>query len=174
MSPRRYTLAYRPLRPVIRRASAYNFPLSTPSDYAAITELVAQDEHAPVLLDHAQYFEFLARLVSDLRAALGAHTRIFIELRMPSVGRLPDGLLRAGIVMGANLRREAAFWAAHGAEPVVWLGDRIRRELDHAADNTLTVAVWPETASAAADAVIARSWPEHAIAILPFQTTRPT
>jgi hypothetical protein len=165
MSPRRYLLAYHPTQPVLRPAAAYNFPLSTPADYAAITALLPDDPHVPVLLDHAQYFELLARLVADLRAALGAATRIFIELRMPSVGSLPEGLLRPGILMGADLHAEAAFWAARGDAAVVWIADRIRRELDQAADNSLTVAVWPDSARAMADAVIARPWPEHAIAI---------
>jgi hypothetical protein len=166
----RYAVAYRAHQPVVRRASAFNFPLATPRDYAAIADASPADP-SPVLLDHAQYFELLAQLVGDLRAELGAATRIFIELRMPSVGSLPDALLSPGVLMGAELSAEAAFWAAHAAAPVVWIRDRIRRELDLAGDNTLTVAVWPETAFAGADAVIARGWPAHAIDIIPIASS---
>ncbi len=166
---RRYAVAYRPVQPVVRRACAYNFPLAAPRDYAAITEQAAEGQHAPVLLDHAQYFELLAGLVAGLRAALGAGTRIFIELRLPSVGALPEELLRPDVLLGAGLAAEAGFWAARGAEPVVWLHDHIRRELDLAGDNSLTMAVWPRAAFAGADAVIARSWPAHAIDITPVE-----
>jgi len=161
---RRYAVAYRAQQPVVRRASAYSFPLTTPRDYAAIAD-VAPADAASVLLDHAQYFELLAQLVVDLRAQLGAATRVFIELRMPLVGSLPEALLSPGVLMGCELQAEAAFWAARGDAPVVWIRDSIRRELDLAGDNTLTVTVWPETAFARADAVIARGWPAHAVAV---------
>ncbi|HET9622068.1 MAG TPA: hypothetical protein VFP84_11920 [Kofleriaceae bacterium] len=177
MTHRHYRVARHAAQPVLRPASAFNFPLVTPRDYAAITDLLPVGADAPVLLDHAQYFEWLARVVGELRAQLPG-ARIFLELRMPSVGSLPEGLLRADVLMGAELAAEAAFWAAHGAAPVVWIGDRIRRELDHAADNTLAIAVAPPAAVATVEAVVARPWPAHAITIVSTapspSPTRPT
>jgi len=161
---RHYRIEHDRSRSAVVPASAQVFPLHTPRDYARMTARQS-DAQAPVLLNHAQYFVFLSQLADALWQTLGERTRLFIQVRTPSTGPLRENLLRPEVLLGSNLLREAAFWAEHGSDGVVWVADRIRRDLDYPTDNSLSCVVWPASSAAAVDAILSRSWPEHAIKI---------
>ena len=77
-------------RPVAVAASAYRMPLDTPADYAraALAETAgdlydagdALGGERRVLLDHVQYFAFLAEITARIRDAVHPEARVFIEV----------------------------------------------------------------------------------------------
>ncbi|WP_394843522.1 hypothetical protein LZC95_41550 [Pendulispora brunnea] len=161
----RYQMVPERTRPVVLPASTYTFPLHTTLDYARIAAFQSE-QPAPVLLDHAQYFEFLSKWADALWAALGEKAHLFIEVRMPYVGTLPDNLLRPEVLLGAHLFAEAASCGEYAEYPVVWISDRIRRDLDYPSDNSLNLAVWPTPCTSAVEATLERSWPEYAMTFI--------
>ncbi|PPK46415.1 hypothetical protein B0G57_10210 [Trinickia symbiotica] len=146
-------------------ASTYNVPLATPEDYARIA-LYQPHENTPVLLDHAQYFRFLSALADAVWRSLGDKARLFIQLRAPFIDSLPANLLDARVVLGTGLANEMNFWTAAGPGPSLWITDRIRRDLDYPGDNTLTCAAPDARWLDAADAVLTRAWPGHAVRLV--------
>jgi len=164
----RYQMVPERTRPVVLPASTYTFPLHTAHDYARI-ETFQREQRAPVLLDHAQYFAFLSQWADALWAILGDAAHLFIEVRMPYVGTLPEKLLRPEVLLGAHLFPEAASCAEYAEHPVVWIGDHIRRDLDYPSDNSLDLVVWPASCAPAVDATLERAWPEYAMTFIKIQ-----
>jgi hypothetical protein len=120
-----------------------NLPLLEPQDYVRR----AAYEHAntaPVLVNNRQYYALLAALAQQLWLDSGAQTRLFIQVRMPSIDlALPASLLDPRVVMGTHLWNEALFWAGQVQTPVVWItADRIRRDLWDGGDNLISIASW--------------------------------
>jgi hypothetical protein len=153
--------------PVVLRESTYDVPLTTADDYARIAAY-QPNENAPVLLDHAQYFEFLSELVEAFWGALGEDARLFIQLRAPYLDSLPANLLDARVLLGTALGAQLAYWASHESRPALAITDRIRRDLDYPGDNTLTCMASDLRWLEAADAALARSWPRYALRISPI------
>lgn len=155
--------------PVTVPANAYRMPLGTTADYARA--MAADDyredasDEGRVLLDHVQYFAFLAQLTTRLREACGPGTLVFLEVCAPYFGSLPAVLLDHGVLLGSGLHDEARWHAGLGAK-VVWVGDRFRRDLDYAGDNTLHCVVWPAGFAAAVDAVMYADWSSHAVELI--------
>jgi hypothetical protein len=158
----RYRLIYERARPLVLSASAYNVPLHVPEDYVRITAY-QPDANGPILLDHAQYFDFLSELADRLWGALGKETRLFIELRSPYIHALPENLLKAEVLMGSGLLSEAEFWAKYGEHPVVWIRDCIRRDLDYPGDNSVHSITWPSAGAELVDAALIGCWERHAV-----------
>lgn len=120
-----------------------NLPLLEPQDYVRR----AAYEHAnkaPVLVNNQQYYALLAALAQQLWQDSGEQTRLFIQVRMPSIDlALPASLLDPRVTMGAHLWNEALFWAGQVETPVVWITtDRVRRDLWDGGDNLISVASW--------------------------------
>ncbi|SMF99887.1 hypothetical protein [Burkholderia singularis] len=170
-------------QPVIVTANAYRMPLDTPADYARATLAAAASAAAPggappgrdgprqgrddarrVLLDHIQYYAFLAELTQRVRAAVHPDTRLFFEVCAPHFAALPAALLAPHVLLGVDLYDEALRDAADGA-PVVWFADRIARDLDFAGGNTLRCALWPARMAGALDALLRRAWPAYGVRI---------
>ncbi|HHL4084052.1 hypothetical protein [Burkholderia sola] len=166
-------------RPVAVAASAYRMPLDTPADYAraALAEAAGDAYDAGnahdaaggerrVLLDHVQYFAFLAEITARIRDAVHADARLFIEVCAPYFGTLPAELLAPHVLLGVHLYDEALRDAARGA-PVVWIGDRILRDAEFAGDNRVCCAIWPARLADAFDAQLRGAWPAFAIRLEP-------
>ena len=112
-------------RPVAVAASAYRMPLDTPADYAraALAETAgdlydagdALGGERRVLLDHVQYFAFLAEITARIRDAVHPEARVFIEVCAPYFGALPAELLAPHVLLGVHLYDEALRDAARGA-----------------------------------------------------------
>jgi hypothetical protein len=159
--------------PVTVPANAYRMPLGTTADYGRA--MAADDyrkgatedsnDEGRVLLDHVQYFAFLAQLTTRLREACGPGTLLFLEVCAPYFGSLPAVLLEPGVLLGSGVHDEASWHAALGAT-VVWVGDRFRRDLDYAGDNTLRCVVWPAGLAAAVNAVMHADWSSHAVELI--------
>ena len=104
-------------RPVAVAASAYRMPLDTPADYAraALAETAgdlydagdALGGERRVLLDHVQYFAFLAEITARIRDAVHPEARVFIEVCAPYFGALPAELLAPHVLLGVHLYDEA-------------------------------------------------------------------
>ena len=126
-------------RPVAVAASAYRMPLDTPADYAraALAETAgdlydagdALGGERRVLLDHVQYFAFLAEITARIRDAVHPEARVFIEVCAPYFGALPAELLAPHVLLGVHLYDEALRDAARV------IGDRILRDAEFAGDN---------------------------------------
>lgn len=160
-------------RPVAVAASAYRMPLDTPADYAraALAEAAGDAYDAAggerrVLLDHVQYFAFLAEVTARVREAVHPDARLFIEVCAPYFGALPADLLAPHVLLGVHLYDEALRDAARGA-PVVWIGDRILRDAEFAGDNRVCCAIWPARLADAFDAQLRGAWPSFAIRLAP-------
>ncbi|OXI78695.1 hypothetical protein CFB50_33905 [Burkholderia sp. AU33423] len=163
-------------QPVAVAASAYRMPLDTPADYAraALAETAgnvydASDALAGdrrVLLDHVQYFAFLAEVTTRIRDDVHPDARVFIEVCAPYFGALPAELLAPHVLLGVHLYDEALRDAARGA-PVVWIGDRILRDAEFAGDNRVCCAIWPARLADAFDAQLRGAWPSYAIRLDP-------
>ena len=163
-------------RPVAVAASAYRMPLDTPADYAraALAETAGDPGDAGdalggerrVLLDHVQYFAFLAEITARIRDAVHPEARVFIEVCAPYFGALPAELLAPHVLLGVHLYDEALRDAARGA-PVVWIGDRILRDAEFAGDNRVCCAIWPARLADAFDAQLRGAWPAYAIRLDP-------
>lgn len=168
-------------RPVAVAASAYRMPLDTPADYAraALAEAASDVYDAGathtgdalggdrrVLLDHVQYFAFLAEISARIRDAVHPDARLFIEVCAPYFGALPAELLAPHVLLGVHLYDEALRDAARGA-PVVWIGDRILRDAEFAGDNRVCCAIWPARLADAFDAQLRGAWPAYAIRLDP-------
>ncbi|UXU86008.1 hypothetical protein [Burkholderia sp. S-53] len=163
-------------RPVAVAASAYRMPLDTPADYAraALAEAAcnaydagdASGGERRVLLDHVQYFAFLAETTVRIRDAVHPDARVFIEVCAPYFGALPAELLAPHVLLGVHLYDEALRDAARGA-PVVWIGDRILRDAEFAGDNRVCCAIWPARLADAFDAQLRGPWPSYAIRLVP-------
>ncbi|KVE40191.1 hypothetical protein [Burkholderia sp. TSV86] len=163
-------------RPVVVAANAYRMPLDTPADYARATLAADAGAAAPgnappgrddarrVLLDHVQYYAFLADLTQRVRAAVHPDARLFFEVCAPHFAPLPAALLAPHVLLGVDLYGEALRDAADGA-PVVWFADRITRDLDFAGGNTLRCALWPARMAGALDALLRRAWPAYGMRI---------
>ncbi|KVQ96065.1 hypothetical protein WK09_00155 [Burkholderia ubonensis] len=165
--------------PVAVTASAYRMPLDTPSDYAraALAETAcmgadAAGDERRVLLDHVQYFAFLAELTARVRDAVHADARLFIEVCAPYFGSLPAALLAPHVLLGVHLYDEALRDAARGV-PVVWIGDRILRDAEFAGDNRVCCAIWPARLADAFDTQLQRAWPSLAIRVVPQHGAAP-
>lgn len=177
-----YRLRRAASRPVLVPANAYRMPLGMPggsaADYAraAAAEAAAfadtarlagcpdDDDARRVLLDHERHFAFLAALAVQAREAVHDELRLHVEVRASYMGVLPAALLAPWVLLGADLYHEAARDAARGW-PTLWIGDRIRRDVDFAGDNTLRCALWQADLAAPLDALLRRAWPAHAIRI---------
>jgi hypothetical protein len=123
--------------------SVCNLPLLEPQDYVRR----AAYEHintAPVLVNNPQYYVLLATLAQQLWRDSGEQTRLFVQVRMPSIDlALPPSLLDPRVTMGTHLWHEALFWAGQVQTPVVWItADRIRRDLWDGGDNVIRIAGW--------------------------------
>ena len=120
-----------------------NLPLMEPQDYVrrAVFEHV---NTVPVLVNNEQYYALLAALVQQLWRDGGEQTRLFIQVRMPSIDlALPASLLDARVNVGTHLYNEALFWAGQVQTPVVWINtDRIRRDLWDGGDNLMSIVSW--------------------------------
>jgi hypothetical protein len=155
-------------------ANAYRMPLHAVADYARARQCDDwldggnggdRDELRRVLLDHVQYFGFLAELTTRIRARAGATTLLFVEVCAPYFGSLPLVLLEPGVLLGSGVFNEASWHAELGGAgaPVVWLDDRFLRDLDYAGDNTLRCAVWPASLAPAIDAALRSDWSHYAV-----------
>ncbi|WP_446902668.1 hypothetical protein [Burkholderia sp. YIM B11467] len=163
-------------QPVAVAASAYRMPLDTPADYAraALAEAAGDTydaDDAPVgerrvLLDHVQYFAFLAEATARIRDAVHPNARIFIEVCAPYFGALPAELLAPHVLLGVHLYDEALRDAARGT-PIVWIGDRILRDAEFAGDNRVCCAIWPARLADTFDAQLRGPWPSYAIRLEP-------
>ncbi|MFM0738655.1 hypothetical protein PQQ51_15550 [Paraburkholderia xenovorans] len=174
-----YRLARDAQQPVTVAANAYRMPLASIADYARVVQCddwlpaepknaaIATHETAPagerrVLLDHVQYFAFLAELSGRVRNEIDASARLFFEVCAPYFGSLPPALLQPRVLLGVRLFDEAQWYGARG-ETVVWVGDHILRDLDYAGDNSIHCAVWPAHLASAVDAVLLSDWSRYAI-----------
>ncbi|ABB06463.1 hypothetical protein [Burkholderia lata] len=167
-------------QPVAVAASAYRMPLDTPADYAraALAESAGNAYDAGdalggdhrVLLDHVQYFAFLADITTRIRDVVHPDARVFIEVCAPYFGALPAELLAPHVLLGVHLYDEALRDAARGA-PVVWIGDRILRDAEFAGDNRVCCAIWPARLADAFDAQLRGPWPSYAIRLDPHPAT---
>lgn len=166
-------------QPVAVAASAYRMPLDTPADYAraALAEAAGDAYDAGntsdvaggerrVLLDHVQYFAFLAEVTARIRDAVHPDARLFIDVCAPYFGALPAELLAPHVLLGVHLYDEALRDASRGA-PVVWIGDRILRDAEFAGDNRVCCAIWPARLADAFDAQLRGAWPSFAIRLEP-------
>ena len=120
-----------------------NLPLLEPQDYVR-RAVYEHANTAPVLVNNQQYYALLAALAQQLWLDSGAQSRIFIQVRMPSIDlALPASLLDARVTMGTHLWNEALFWAGQVQTPVLWISaDRIRRDLWDDGDNLISFASW--------------------------------
>ncbi|KAF1040169.1 MAG: hypothetical protein GAK33_01169 [Burkholderia lata] len=175
-----YRIEHDARQPVAVAASAYRMPLDTPADYAraALAETAGDvydagdalgGEHR-VLLDHVQYFAFLAEITTRIRDVVHPDARVFIEVCAPYFGALPAELLAPHVLLGVHLYDEALRDAARGA-PVVWIGDRILRDAEFAGDNRVCCAIWPARLADAFDAQLRGPWPSYAIRLDPHLAT---
>ena len=124
-------------RPVAVAASAYRMPLDTPADYAraALAETAgdlydagdALGGERRVLLDHVQYFAFLAEITARIRDAVHPEARVFIEVCAPYFGALPAELLAPHVLLGVHLYDEALRDAARRTRRVDRRPDPARR-----------------------------------------------
>jgi hypothetical protein len=168
-----YRLARDAQQPVTVAANAYRMPLASIADYARVmqcddglpeAEMVAADAPSErrVLLDHVQYFTFLAELTGRVRSSIDASARLFFEVCAPYFGSLPQALLQPRVLLGVGLFDEAQWYGARG-ETVLWFGDSILRDLDYAGDNSIRCAVWPAHLASAVDTVLRSDWSRYAI-----------
>ena len=123
--------------------SARNLPLFESQDYAR-RSVYAHDNPAPVLVNNQQYYTLLSTLARHIWQSCGEQTRLFAQVRMPSIDlALPANLLDPRVTMGAHLWNEALFWARQIQTPVVWISaEHIRRDLWDGGDNRLQIASW--------------------------------
>ena len=123
--------------------SARNLPLFESQDYAR-RSVYAHDNPTPVLVNNQQYYTLLSTLARHIWQSCGEQTRLFAQVRMPSIDlALPANLLDPRVTMGAHLWNEALFWARQIQTPVVWISaEHIRRDLWDGGDNRLQIASW--------------------------------
>ena len=121
--------------------SARNLPLFETQDYAR-RSVYAHDNPTPVLVNNQQYYTLLSTLARHIWQSCGEQTRLFAQVRMPSIDlALPANLLDPRVTMGAHLWNEALFWARQIQTPVVWISaEHIRRDLWDGGDNRLQIA----------------------------------
>ena len=167
-------------------ANAYRMPLETAADYARAMQAESPcepvcfdhmdrpEDARRVLLDNLQYFVFFAELSIRIRREIHADVHLFIEVCAPYFGPLPDALLHADVLLGVSLSKEARWHAARG-EPVVWVGDRIRRDLDFSGDNSVHCGVWPKSLTEPFDELMRSDWSHFGIGLrhAPFHPTNP-
>jgi hypothetical protein len=176
-----YRLVRQPRQPFTVPANAYRMPLGTPADYARalqcespggtvdsdpLAQFDTADNPRRVLLDNLQYFAFLAELSTRIRQDVHPGVHLFVEVCAPYFGALPEALLHPDVLLGVSLTSEAR-WHAERGEPVIWIADRILRDLDFAGDNSVHCAVWPRSLVTPFDELMRSDWSHFGIGLRP-------